>query len=223
MTIRSQQGDGGGAHDEDPLGTVKIYGDKVTESDITVKAKVFDGIDKFEPMDDIGNPIFRDDNANNLAGTNEADILHGGRGNDTISANDGHDFVFGGGGRDTLNGGDGDDWVEGGGSNDVMIGGAGNDSLVADRGRDMMTGGAEEDVFIFKDAIRSATITDFEDGVDLIDLSRMAAVDCFGDVEITQTAGNMVELSFDNDAGGTTRVDVISASNFTLDEDDFLF
>ena len=40
ITLRSQQGAGGGAHDEDPLGTIKVYGDRVEESDITVKAKV---------------------------------------------------------------------------------------------------------------------------------------------------------------------------------------
>ena len=53
ISIRSQQGDGGGAHDEDPLGTLKVYGDKVTADDIKVQAAgVFDGIDIFEPIAD---------------------------------------------------------------------------------------------------------------------------------------------------------------------------
>ncbi|MEM1401502.1 MAG: calcium-binding protein, partial [Pseudomonadota bacterium] len=50
ITLRSQQGKGGGAHDEDPLGTVKVYGDKVTKKDITLKAKVFYGIDQLEEI-----------------------------------------------------------------------------------------------------------------------------------------------------------------------------
>lgn len=50
ISLRSQQGDNGGAHDEDPLGTIKVYGDKVEESDIKVQSRVFDGIDKLEEI-----------------------------------------------------------------------------------------------------------------------------------------------------------------------------
>ncbi len=50
ISLRSQQGDGGGAHDEDPLGTIKVYGDRVEEDDITVKAKVFYGVDDLEEI-----------------------------------------------------------------------------------------------------------------------------------------------------------------------------
>ncbi|MEM7427089.1 MAG: calcium-binding protein, partial [Pseudomonadota bacterium] len=61
IRIISQQGDGGaggantatGAHDEDELGTIKVYGDKVELDDLTVKANVFDGIDQLEQVDEL--------------------------------------------------------------------------------------------------------------------------------------------------------------------------
>ena len=51
ISVRSQQGDNGGAHDEDPLGEIMVYGDLVEFDDIKVQARgVYDGIDK---LDDI--------------------------------------------------------------------------------------------------------------------------------------------------------------------------
>ena len=61
--LRSQQGDNGGAHDEDPLGSIKVYGDRVEEDDIRVQSRVFDGIDKLdEIMDTTGPDLFVTDN-----------------------------------------------------------------------------------------------------------------------------------------------------------------
>ena len=45
IILKSNQG-GAGAHDGDPLGTIKVYGDKVTECDLTVKPGVFYGIER---------------------------------------------------------------------------------------------------------------------------------------------------------------------------------
>ena len=51
ITVRSQQGNGGGAHDEDLLGTVKVYGDRLKADQIIVQARnVFDGIDKLDDV-----------------------------------------------------------------------------------------------------------------------------------------------------------------------------
>ncbi len=44
VTVYSQQGNGGGAHDEDYLGYVVVHGDKVTEEDIETDAGVHYGI-----------------------------------------------------------------------------------------------------------------------------------------------------------------------------------
>lgn len=56
IMLRSQQGDNGGAHDEDPLGSIKVYGDRVEENDIKVQARVFDGIDKLDEILAYDNP-----------------------------------------------------------------------------------------------------------------------------------------------------------------------
>ncbi len=161
VSIRSQQGDGGGAHDEDQLGTLKIYGDKVTEDDIQVKAKnVFDGIDIFEPLENQPNYIGGTKSSDVLTGTAEADNIHADRGNDVVSAGDGDDFVFGGGGSDILNGEAGNDWLEGSWGRDEMNGGTGLDTLASTSGFDKMTGGADADTFMFKDVSKGGSILD---------------------------------------------------------------
>ncbi|NNE78819.1 MAG: hypothetical protein HKN18_00970 [Silicimonas sp.] len=47
----SQQGNGGGAHDEDLIGHIVVYGDKVEEDDVTIDPMAADGI--VETVDDI--------------------------------------------------------------------------------------------------------------------------------------------------------------------------
>ena len=51
ITVYSQQGAGGGAHDEDYLGYIIVHGDRVEEDDIETDAKVAYGI--VETIDDI--------------------------------------------------------------------------------------------------------------------------------------------------------------------------
>ena len=223
IELRSQQGDGGGAHDEDPLGSLKVYGDTVTTDDVKVKAKVFDGIDAFEPIEDL--PAYQggSDEDDTLSGSSTSDNIHGGRGDDTVNAGDGNDFVFGGGGRDILFGEGGNDWLEGSWGRDTMDGGAGEDTLASVSGFDTLTGGADADVFLFNNASRGGVITDWEDGSDVIDLSRLERVEDFGDLMIEQISDTEVTLGFTNDKGKAASVEVLSNVAFTLDQDDFLF
>ena len=51
ISLGSQQGANGGAHDEDDLGTIKVYGDKITEADIDVDRMTFDSVDELEAID----------------------------------------------------------------------------------------------------------------------------------------------------------------------------
>ena len=223
VSIRSQQGDGGGAHDEDQLGTLKIYGDKVTEDDIQVKAKnVFDGIDIFEPLENQPNYIGGTKSSDVLTGTAEADNIHADRGNDVVSAGDGDDFVFGGGGSDILNGEAGNDWLEGSWGRDEMNGGTGLDTLVSTSGFDKMTGGADADTFMFKDVSKGGSILDWQDGVDKIDLSRLENVDDFDDVTISQNSATDITIQFENDRGQTAEVNILSDAAFDLSQDDFI-
>ncbi|MCV6586607.1 MAG: calcium-binding protein [Marinibacterium sp.] len=231
VEIRSQQGDGAnggantatGAHDEDPLGTLKIYGDRVEASDITVQAaKVFDGIDLFEPIENV--PLLQTGAAadDTLFGTSKRDNLLGRDGEDLLLGNGGNDFLFGEGDADILFGGAGNDWLEGGSGADLMNGGAGADTLVGDSSRDTFIGGGGSDVFMFYGMTKGGTITDWQDGMDKIDLSRAANVDTLSDVTIEQTSDLSVRVRFQNDDGFTLKLDVISETAFTLGADDFL-
>ncbi|MFM7344878.1 MAG: calcium-binding protein, partial [Tagaea sp.] len=89
------------------------------------------------------------------------------------SKGDGDDYVemnglyagssaFMGGGNDYFKGGAGSDTVDGGTGHDWLDGGAGDDRL---------TGGEGWDRFIFASGSGRDTIADFEDGIDVVDLS----------------------------------------------------
>jgi Ca2+-binding RTX toxin-like protein len=70
-----------------------------------------------------------------------------------------------------------DNILDGGAGADTLLGGAGHDRLIGGAGADQLTGGADADVFVFAtgDAPLSTgaldTITDFQVGLDQIDLS----------------------------------------------------
>lgn len=123
-----------------------------------------------------------------LAGNGGDDRLTGDAGNDVLLGGAGHDTLTGGTGDDTLRGGTEDDLlrgiagrnlIEGGNGDDIIIGGTGADRIVAGAGADRLIGGAGADVFVFHGAIDSPfdgardRITDFQIGIDLIDLSAM--------------------------------------------------
>jgi Ca2+-binding RTX toxin-like protein len=84
-----------------------------------------------------------------IGGTNAANSINAGAGNDTIwgeGGNDtlngglGNDFLYGQDGNDTLNGGVDDDFLHGGAGNDILNGGIGLDSLHGDDGNDTLNG-----------------------------------------------------------------------------------
>lgn len=109
------------------------------------------------------------------------DTLSGGAGNDNMFGGTGADRVFGGGDNDTIDGGLDDDFLSGGVGNDTIFGGGGDDTLTGDGGQDTLTGGPGSDIFVFDSVSDSPhgasrdTITDFEAGVDQIDLSGLLA------------------------------------------------
>jgi Ca2+-binding RTX toxin-like protein len=119
-----------------------------------------------------------------LRGNNSANVLVGRAGNDVISA---------GGNADRLKGGEGADTLQGQG---------GNDSLEGESGDDLMSGGASaRDYFVFHEygfdpLTRSwghDVISDFEDGLDLLDFRNSGAYGApitFASLTITQQGTN---------------------------------
>ncbi|MFD0987425.1 M10 family metallopeptidase C-terminal domain-containing protein [Methyloligella solikamskensis] len=125
-----------------------------------------------------------------IQGHSGHDRLYGGLGEDRLVGSGGFDWLFGGAdndvliggyGSDVLQGGTGDDMLYGGTGNDRLFGGIGDDILVGGPQRDILVGGAGADVFDFNAIGHSRAgsqrdvITDFETGIDLIDLSSIDA------------------------------------------------
>jgi Ca2+-binding RTX toxin-like protein len=89
----------------------------------------------------------------------------------TIIGNAGADILTGGAGNDTIFGGSGADRLNGGpGGNDVLLGGGLDGSV---------------DVFVFEDGTGTDRVNDFENGVDLIDVTGIAGVTGYDDVTVT--------------------------------------
>lgn len=76
-------------------------------------------------------------------------------------------------GGGSITGTNGRDQIVGGNGNDRLSGGAGEDILVDGGGSDTLTGGAGADVFVFEADGLPDWITDFERGVDRLDLSAL--------------------------------------------------
>ena len=118
-----------------------------------------------------------------LEGGAGLDHLHGDSGNDTLSGGDNNDRLVGGAGNDRLEGGGGADELRGESGRDVLIGGGAGDKLYGGYGADTLTGGAGADRFFLTALGESGTsaatrdvITDFEAGVDVINLAKINAV-----------------------------------------------
>jgi Ca2+-binding RTX toxin-like protein len=81
-----------------------------------------------------------------LYGGSLRDILYGGAGNDSLYGSDGADLLNGDVGNDSLEGGNGNDTLIGGDGNDQLSGGAGEDDLKGGDGNDSLNGGAGDDL-----------------------------------------------------------------------------
>ncbi len=109
------------------------------------------------------NQLVGDDANNTASGLAGEDIILGNAGNDTLNGNGGNDIISGGVGNDLLFGGKGDDNLSGGEGDDTLIGGLGADLLISGAGRD---------VLVLRAGVSPVTIVDFQQGQDLIGLSR---------------------------------------------------
>lgn len=171
-----------------------------------------------------------------LRGGRGEDSLSGGDGNDRVKGNggddialggDGDDRVIGGGGDDTVSGGEGNDRVKGGGGDDVVDGGGGNDRVIGGNGADTLDGGSGSDRYngglgadtlIFEVDGVSDKINDFEDGLDMIDVS------AFGVTDIDAIIGSGQQLGLDLvlDFGGGDTITIEDTQLSQIGADDFI-
>ncbi|MCW6050420.1 calcium-binding protein [Lyngbya sp. CCAP 1446/10] len=120
------------------------------------------------------NNLVGDDANNTASGFGGDDIITGNGGNDTLSGNRGNDIITGGLGNDQLFGGKGDDNLNGGDGDDTLVGAVGADILISGAGRD---------VFVLGAGAGTDTLLDFQQGQDLIGLTKGLS---FNQLRITQ-------------------------------------
>ena len=104
-------------------------------------------------------------------GTDEANLIELGDGNDKAFGRDGNDRLFGGLGNDSLYGSNdddlvigqaGDDFLRGGNDDDIIIGGSGNDIIDTGEGADTLVTG------VWMDGLAAATVVDFDPAEDVL-------------------------------------------------------
>ncbi|MEM9431847.1 MAG: hypothetical protein AAGA32_20560 [Pseudomonadota bacterium] len=100
----------------------------------------------------------------------------------------GDDLVFAGESGATVAAGDGADGMLGGAGADFFDGGAGADTMVGRGGVNTLTGGAGADRFVITDRTEETTITDFETGIDVLDLSVFDATGALVLSRLSETA-----------------------------------
>ena len=147
-----------------------------------------------------GNDTIQTSNTANTVYTGTTDMQS--TGTDTVEPLGGDDFVFGDAGVDIIDAGEGADTVNAGAGDDMITGGA---------GVDVLTGGAGADMFIYNLETDADTITDFEVGVDKIDLGLL--IGDFDSLRISQMGsknGEFILTSGSNvrSNGNSTIVDV---------------
>jgi len=181
---------------------------------------VFDDGEQIVDQDTAGNEMWAGAGNDSVYGADGADTMGGGTGDDDLFGFDGGDLIYTGDsdGEDDADGGDGNDSIFGGSFGDVddLVGGAGDDELYGGTGADSLSGGtgsdtlyggagndeltggtSSADVFFFNTGTGEDTITDFEQGVDDIDLSSLGFAD-FAAVQAVSFqlgADTIIELS----------------------------
>jgi Ca2+-binding RTX toxin-like protein len=154
-------------------------------------------------------------------------LLNGGNGSDELEGSYGNDSMFGGAGNDDVEGGDGNDWVLGNDGNDDLDGDNGNDfderrrrqrhagwragQRRADRRR-------RADVFEFERGDGRDVITDFQNGVDRIELDDFSAAQVRSAISAAQQVGDNLVLALSSD----TVIVFKDMEKAQLDMNDFL-
>lgn len=116
----------------------------------------------------------------NVYGTAYGDTLIGDEAGNRLWGNGGNDYLFGAGGFDRIYGGNGDDTIDGGLGDDWFVGGSG------------------ADVFKFTAGWGKDTVSDFEDGKDILLLSGTGLA--FANLTIAQVGSNTLITATDGNS-----------------------
>ncbi|PWR24180.1 calcium-binding protein [Zavarzinia aquatilis] len=190
--------------------TVSLDGARAGTGD--AEGDTFSGIENILGSATGRNVLRGDDGRNELIGGDDIDKLEGQGGQDTLRGGRGDDRLFGGGENDTLFGGRG---------NDTLSGGSGRDFLRGEEGDDTLTGGTQLDRFLFTARdFGHDTITDWEDGIDLLRVTGTVADD-LSDFAIAGDGTTVVTLTLLADP--TSVIEIRSAAAFTIAASDFEF
>ena len=162
--------------------------------------------------------ILGTDSADEIRGTRGADVIDGLGGDDEIRGRRGDDVVNGGGGNDLVRGDEGNDIVNGGNGDDKVKGDAGDDVLNGDAGSDIYDGGRGADTFVFEADGELDKINDFEDGVDVIDLTSYGFADASEVLALATEQGFDVYFNF----GGGDLLKIDDTRLAQIDETDFI-
>ena len=141
----------------------------------------------------------------------------------TIDLSFGVEALNGTAGRDMLTGNGNANILRGFARSDVLDGAGGNDTLIGGMGNDEMTGGSGADTFVIVDGLYfrgTDTVTDFENGIDVIDLSSFGLAG-FGDLTLTDaTSSVMISV---NDGEDDPIVVLTGAAIGDIEASDFIF
>lgn len=150
-----------------------------------------------------------------LSGTEGTNVIEGRDGNDHMLGRGGNDILRGNAGRDTLDGGAGNDRLEGGAGDDRLLGGAGDDRLDGGTGNDILTGGAGADIFVFRLGSGQDRVTDFQDGIDRIQITNGPS--SFDALQL-ETRGADTVVRFDS-----VEITLTGIDQSLIDANDFIF
>lgn len=154
-----------------------------------------------------------------IVGTDNNDTVRGTTGDDNMSGFDGNDRLYGDEGDDIIGGGDGNDTLKGEKGNDEIYGGDGNDLLNGGQDDDILTGGNDADVFQFNLLYFGwghDVITDFEDGVDMIEITNGRHSFDYSRLQITDTDdGALIEY-------GSNSILINGVAAADINQDDFI-
>jgi Ca2+-binding RTX toxin-like protein len=131
-----------------------------------------------------------------------------GKKNINLTGNDSGSFLYGNAGSNRIKGDMGLDWITGGKGNDVLTGGDG------------VSAGDIADFFVFKPHSGKDVITDFQDGMDKINLQTYTGIDDFSDLKghVKQSGDDLIVTLLDGD-----QITLRDMDKINLSETDFTF